>query len=337
GGPPVRTFTMAFSEAAYDERAAARAVARHIGSTHVELAAEANLGGRLDAVVRSFGEPFGNPTALLVDELARTTREHVTVALAGDGGDEVFAGYPRYRGGVLARRYRRLPRWLRRSVLRPLARFIPESASGRHGLRRAREFLSSADRPDAEMYAAWVEYFTPAERGALLGEAVPAASPIAAAYAEAGSGDPLDAMQETDLRTFLPGNLLAYGDAMTMRRSLELRLPMLDHRLVETVGRMAGAVRMEGGGKAILRRIAERLLPPAVVDRPKIGFNPPMGVWLKRDLAPLVRERLTADATAAVGIAWEPVRRLIAEHGRGRDHTLKIWSLLALDAWRRAA
>jgi asparagine synthase (glutamine-hydrolysing) len=335
GGPALRSFTMVFDEPSYDEREPARAVAQAIGSIHVELPASAGLAVLAETMIDRFGEPFGNPTALLIDDLSRQAREHVTVALVGDGGDEVFAGYPRYRGGLLAQRYRRLPSWLRRDVAAPLANFIPESTKGFHGLRRAREFLSGANLPDAEMYASWVEYFNPEERRELLELESAPPSPIATLYRQAPSQQPLDAMQQTDLCSFLPGNLLAYGDAMSMAHGLELRLPLIDHRLVTAVGRLTPSLRFAHGQKTLLKAIASRLLPREIVERPKRGFNPPMGVWLRHDLAPLVTERLRPERLAALGIAWRPVERLLAEHRRGlRDHALKIWALLMLDVWR---
>jgi asparagine synthase (glutamine-hydrolysing) len=338
GAPPIRTFTMTFDEAAYDERQRARQIADHIGADHTELAASPRLADRLDTIAGAFGEPFGNPTALLIDDLSEQARQHVTVALVGDGGDEVFAGYPRYAGGLLAQRYRRLPRLLREGVIGPAARLIPESTSGRHGLRRAREFLTSANLPDAEMYAAWVEYFSPGERRQLLGLEAAPVRPIAEAFHSAPSAQPLDAMQQTDLETFLPGNLLAYGDAMSMRHALELRLPLIDHRLVEAVGQIAPESRVADGLKGLLKAALRRLLPANLVDGPKRGFNPPLGVWLKGDLAPMLADRLTPASMADCGIDWPPVATLLAEFRRGgRDHSLKIWSLLALDAWRRTS
>jgi len=338
GGPALRSFTMVFDEPSYDEREPARIVAQAIGSIHVELPASARLAVLAETMIDRFGEPFGNPTALLIDDLSRQAREHVTVALVGDGGDEVFAGYPRYRGGLLAQRYRRLPSWLRRDVATPLAAFIPESTKGFHGLRRAREFLSGANLPDAEMYASWVEYFNPEERRELLELESAPPSPIAALYRQAPSQQPFDAMQQTELCSFLPGNLLAYGDAMSMAHALELRLPLIDHRLVAAVCRLAPSLRFAHGQKTLLKAIAGRLLPREIVERPKRGFNPPMGVWLRHDLAPLVAERLRPERLAALGIGWRPVERLLAEHRRGlRDHALKIWALLVLDLWYERA
>jgi asparagine synthase (glutamine-hydrolysing) len=338
GGPPPKTFTMTFAEAAYDERDAAAEVARHIGAAHTELPASSETVGFLDQMVTRFGEPFGNPTALLIRDLSGMARRHVTVALAGDGGDEVFAGYPRYDGGLLhARIAATVPAVMRRAASRG-ARLIPENSAGRHGWRRAREFLSSLGRSPADAYASWVEYFDPDERAELLHLGMLPASPIADLYRDAPSGLPLDAMQQTDLQSFLPGNLLAYGDAMSMDVALEMRLPLIDHRLVEAVAAIDPAARMAQGKKSILKAVARRLLPASIVDRPKLGFNPPMGVWLSSSLAPLLRERLVPQRMAELGLEWAPVARLLAEQATGRrDHSLKLWSLLVLDAWERGA
>ena len=337
GAPPPKSFTMTFEQAAYDERDAACGVAAHLGLEHRELPASPGLATRLADSLGSFGEPFGNPTSLLVDELSRQARGHVTVALAGDGGDEVFAGYPRYQGGVLAGRYRQwLPSWLRQGVIGPLAALIPESSRGRHGPRRLRAFLRGANLADADMYASWVEYFSPADRRQLLGLDRDPPRPIAGLYRQAPSQTPLDAMQQTDLLSFLPGNLLAYGDAMSMRHALELRLPLIDHRIVEAAGRLPAGLRLQGGLKTVLRAVAGPLLPAAIASAPKRGFNPPLGVWLKDDLGDMVGDLLTPRHLAEAGIQWAPVERLLAEQRRGfRDHALKVWSLLALVAWKQ--
>ena len=338
GEGPLKTFTMTFDEPAYDERARARRIAEHLGTEHTELPASTRVADRLDEMVRAFGEPFGNPTALLVGDLSLKAREHVSVATAGDGGDEVFAGYPRYRGGLIAGTYRRLPGWLRRTAAERITPFLAESSAGHHWPRRVREFVDGAELPDDQMYASWVEYFSPDERQRLLGLDEPPPRPISVLYRAAPSSHPLDAMQQTDLLSFLPGNLLAYGDAMSMRHGLELRLPLLDHRLVETVGRLAPEVRIAGGMKGLLRRAARTLLPDRLVTRAKRGFNPPLGLWLKNELAPLVRERITPATMAAAGLEWPAVARIIDEHQRGRrDVALKVWALVVLERWRATA
>jgi len=337
-GGRVATFTMTFDEPAYDERDAAAAVSRHVGAEHRELRASASLLDRLGPSLRAFGEPFGNPTALLVDELSGLARGHVTVALVGDGGDEVFAGYPRYRGGVLAVRAAALLGRGGCALAGLAARAVPESTRGNHWPRRAREFLEGLGRDEAERYAGWVEYFSPAERRALTGAAADPVRPVAALYREAAGASPLDAMQETDQRSFLPGNLLAYGDAMSMAHGLELRLPYLDHELAAAVGRIDGAVRTAGGGKALLRAAARRLLPAAVVDRPKLGFNPPVSHWLRTGRGGALDGWLSPARLAAAGVDPAPVASLRAEHAAGRrDHGLKLWALAALAAWREGA
>ncbi len=334
GEDKIASFTMTFAEAAYDERVAARAVSDHVGTLHTELPASAGLVDGLARMIAAFGEPFGNPTALLIGDLSAKARSHVTVALVGDGGDEVFAGYPRYQGGLLAAKWRRIPAVLRRGLIEPAVALLPESTSGRHVWRRIREFVASAGLADAEMYAAWVEYFSPAERQALLG-GPPPPRPVADIFRATGRADPLDAMQETDLLSFLPGNLMAYGDAMSMMHALELRLPLLDHRLIETVARLSAGCRFAAGKKTLLKAAARRLLPAAIVDRPKLGFNPPMGLWLKGDLAPLVAECLTPARMAALGLEWTAVERLLAEHRAGRrDLSLPVWALLVLERWQ---
>ncbi|TAN67349.1 MAG: asparagine synthase (glutamine-hydrolyzing) [Magnetospirillum sp.] len=337
GRDQVSSFTMTFTEAAYDERVAAQAVSAHVGTRHTELPASAGLVAGLDRMIAAFGEPFGNPTALLIGDLSEKARRHVTVALVGDGGDEVFGGYPRYQGGLLAAKWRKIPALLRKGLIEPLASRLPESNSGNHTLRRIREFVAGAGLPDAEMYASWVEYFAPEERRALLGGGLPP-RPIAELYRATGRSDALDAMQETDLLSFLPGNLMAYGDAMSMMHALELRLPLLDHRLIELVETLSAGCRFAAGKKTLLKAAARRLLPTAIVDRPKLGFNPPMGLWLRNELAPMVAERLVPERMAALGLEWDAVAALLAEHRSGRrDCALPVWALLVLDRWEALA
>lgn len=334
---PIKTFTMTFVERTHDERNAARAVANHIGSTHQEIDIQARgVAEQLPAFLRSFGEPFGNPTAFLVSELSKAARNHVTVALVGDGGDEIFCGYPRYMGGLYSRRWRKLPGWLRQDVAAWLIDMLPDGAPGHHTIRRAREFIHGTRLTEPEMYASWVEYFDPAERQRLLGLAHLPSRPIAELYQSCRAVDALDAMQVTDLLSFLPGNLLAYGDAMSMAHALEIRLPLLDHRILEVVGRIPASTRISGGLKTLLRRVAARHLPSWVAKLPKRGFNPPLGHWLRDELAPIVGDRLTASRLSAIGINPQYVATLLDQQARGqRDHALKIWAILMLELWAR--
>ncbi|MBS2027850.1 MAG: asparagine synthase (glutamine-hydrolyzing) [Deltaproteobacteria bacterium] len=334
----VKTFCMTFGdgEELYDERQYARAVAQHFGTEHTEIPVKPNLVELLPQMVRHFDEPFGNPTALLVYLLSQETRKHVTVALAGDGGDEVFLGYPRYQGAWLASRYRVAPRMLRHA-LGDLSSLIHDSTRGNHSLRRAREFLSTGELPLEEMYENWIGYFTEAEIRTLLRQATAQThSQLAPLFAEATGTEFVDRAAQVDLRSFLPGNLLRYTDAMSMAHSLEVRVPFCDHRLVEFLAALPASQKMPRlEMKALLKKAMAKELPPMVRERKKLGFNPPMGIWLNRELAPLVDEHLSPARLEREGF-FDPglVSEMMAAHRKGtRDFSLHIWSLLVFQTW----
>jgi asparagine synthase (glutamine-hydrolysing) len=347
-GARLDTFTVTFSrpeERLYDETEDARAVAAALGSRHHELPGRADAAELLPALVRHFGEPFGNPTALLVHELSRLTREHVKVALVGDGADELLAGYPRFRGLAAASWYRRVPRPLR-ALAAAGAGVLPESTSGRHSLRRAREFaLAPVDDLDAA-YVDWITYFGPGERAALLRPGVaerlresrPPEGFLGDLFARAPEDDVVNRLSWVELQSFLPGNVLEYGDRMSMAHGLELRAPFTDHELVEHVFSLRGRDKLRRGrSKAVLRDAAASRLPERPLAKRKVGFNPPMGVWLRGELAPLVDSHLSREAVEARGLL-EPaaVARLVDTlRGGRRDVSLKVWGLIVLEQWFR--
>ncbi len=345
GGRPIETFCMTFEPDAglYDERVYARAVAERYGTVHTEIPVRPDLAELLPRAIRHFDEPFGNPTALLVDLLSEKTREHVTVALAGDGGDELFLGYPRYQGAALSEAWRRLPRRLRALAAVGIAPRIPESTRGRHSLRRAREFLSGSLMPPDEMYAGWVTYFAEAEQRVLLTPDLLAATegrrPFEHLEEQLEPGERrglVDRCQAVDLGSFLPGNLLTYSDRMSMAHGLEIRVPFCDHVLVELLASVPAEQKMPRlRTKALLREAVADLLPAAVQRRRKLGFNPPAGIWLNGPLRPMVEDLLAPRRLREQG--WlDPVavQTLLEEHRTGkRDRTWHLWSLLALEVW----
>jgi len=341
---PVRTFTVVFGEEGelYDERERARRVARLLGTEHAEIPAHADAAGLLEPMVRGFDEPFGNPTALLTYVMARETKRHVTVALAGDGGDEVFGGYPRYQGLLALRRLSRLPMPVRHA-LSAMSGLVPESVRGRHWLRRVREFLSAAGFGPRDAYASWVGYFSPRQKarlyaGPLRDRLSRPPDMLERLFDEGAPLGPVGRAQRCDLMSFLPFNCLRYGDRMASAHGLELRLPMLERRLVERSlaapdrGRVSWREQ-----KILLRRAMRGLVPDDVLDGPKIGFNPPMGVWLNRELWGLVEDRLSEGALRRRGLFRpEFVRGLVEAHRRGlRDYTWHVWSLVVLEEWFR--
>lgn len=345
GGAPVETFCVGYGEEgkSYDERAMARVVAQHFGTRHHEVVLDVDVLGGLEAMVRGFDEPFGSPTALLSSALAKFTRQHVTVALAGDGGDELFGGYPRYRGMLLAERTSGLPEGVYRlgeSVVRGR-----EAAVARSYRRWARQFLAAARLSPAERYARWVGYAGAIERDGWysnsMRERIATAGredPVAGAFARPLRGDAVERAAYADLHGFLPDNVLRGSDRMSMAWALELRVPLCDPRLVELAMQIPSRHRVGVlASKRVLRRIARGLLPRQIVGRGKLGFNAPLGVWLRRDLDRLVGEWLAPEVVKRRG--WfdvDVIAGLVREHREGaKDHGLRLWSLIVLEQWAR--
>jgi asparagine synthase (glutamine-hydrolysing) len=337
---PVRTYCMTFrpEEGLYDERDYARIVARHFGTVHTEIPVKPDLVNDLPAMVRHFDEPFGNPTALLIYLLSKETRRHVTVALSGDGGDEAFLGYPRYQGASLARSYHRAPQAARQLLACSVAPLIRESSTGDHRWRRAREFLASGAKTLPAMYEDWVGYFTIDEIAHLLGhrDLDETACLIPDLFQSAPGGDFVDRANYVDLKSFLPHNLLRYTDRMSMAHALEVRVPFCDHRVLELMTSVSARQKMHRlECKRLFKDAVRPWLPPPILSRKKLGFNPPMGIWINRELRPMVDEQLDPVRLRRQGyFAPEPIQRMIAAHRAGqRDYSLHIWSLLVFQTW----
>jgi asparagine synthase (glutamine-hydrolysing) len=325
----VHTFTITFEGFEhYDESEQARSTSAHFGTEHHELCAELDVPRLLPRIVDGFDEPFGNATAALTWALSAVTREHVKVVLTGDGGDELFFGYPRYRGLQLADWYRRAPLGPMRAIATAAARVLPERQTGNHTARRVREFLSTGSLQPNEAYASWIGYFTPdllagMLTGDLAAHAVHARDFLDGLLDGGGAFD-LNQISRVELQSFLPYNVLEYADKMSMAHGLELRAPFVDHMLVEYVVSMPPSLKLRDGvSKWVLRQALADVLPDGVLRRPKRGLNPPLGAWLSGPLAPLVRELLNREAVRRRGLFRpEAVERL-----------LDIWGLLILELW----
>ncbi len=348
GSPGLATFTVTFDrpeERLYDESADARIVAEAFGTSHHELTGQPHLAELLPRIVRHFDEPFGNPTALLAYALAELTRSHVKVVLGGEGSDELFAGYLRFRGLLDLARYRRLPGSIR-TLAAIGANVVPESTRGRHGLRRARQFVRAGNRPLDDAYTSWVTYFAPAERDELLTEGVrerlresaPPEQFVGDLFAKAPREDLVNRVSFVELQSYLPCNILQYNDRMSMAHGLEVRAPYCDHRLVEHAFALPGSAKVRGREtKALLRETLANRLPARALAKRKVGFNPPIGVWLRGELSPLLESHLGPEQVRARGLL-EPkaVTALVDTLRAGRrDVSLKVWSLIVLEQWFR--
>ncbi|MFQ5783945.1 MAG: asparagine synthase (glutamine-hydrolyzing) [Alphaproteobacteria bacterium] len=336
---PVKTFTIGFEEAAYDERRYARMVAERYGTDHHEFVVAPDAMAVLPKIVWHYGQPFADSSALPTWYVAEITRRHVTVALNGDGGDEGFLGYPRYAGCRAAGLTDALPPALRRT-LAAAGRRLPFETSPRRGLRYARRFLIDAAAGGAERYGRWMTFFSDEQKAALYGDALRdrlAGRSLALLERWYGDGDlGIARAAYADIHGYLPDDLLVKVDVATMAHGLEARAPFLDHELMAFAAAIPADRKMRGlHTKTLLKSAMKERLPRAVLQRPKMGFGVPIERWLRGEMRDLVRDTLlSARATARGLFRPEAVRNLLDEHARGvRLHHHRIWALLMLELW----
>lgn len=340
----VKTFSIGFDTETFNELPAARRVAEWCGTEHHEFTVRPDAIELLPRIVRHYGEPFADHSAIPSFHVAAVTREHVTVALNGDGGDESFAGYYSYVYNLLAGRFDRLPLWLRRSAAALGAR-LPSSGDVRSTLNRARRFSGALPLDPAERFIAHQGYFHPAERAALysddyqglLADSEP--ERVLRDAWEAASGETLlDVMQEVDINTWLAGDLIPKMDIATMAHALEARSPFLDHELMQLAASIPAELKLpDMRKKGLLRDALRPWLPGDILDRPKQGFCVPMADWLRNDLREFAVEILLDRTSRERGYFREAaVRDLLEDHSRSReDHSNRIWALLVHELWHR--
>ena len=340
----VKTFSIGFSAADYDETHYARRVARHLETEHEEFRVEPDCMEVLPQLIRQFDEPFADSSAVPTWYLSEMTRRHVTVALTGDGGDELFAGYQRYRAADWGGWIDLLPRALRRLLAGPLWQRLPGQRQ-KSIVRRAKRFLASVAEPPARRYIDWIAIFNESRRAELYTdqflEQLPPSDPVdfvAQAWRTASGRGDIVAASATDLMTYLPCDLMTKVDMASMAHGLECRQPMLDHRVIELCMSMPiGLKYRRGRGKRILWETFGDLLPAEIGHRPKMGFGVPLADWLRHQLQPMLRDTLLDRTATDRGMFnRESVERLIDEHVNGRfDHGYRLWSLLVFELWMR--
>ena len=333
---PVRTFSVGFGESAFDETSHAREVARRFGTEHREVILGPEVADCLEDLAWHLDEPFGDSSAIPTYMVSKLASEHVKVVLSGDGGDELFAGYDRYVVEARERRYEALPGAARR-VLRAVGAALPEGMRGRRLLQHVS--LSGADR-----YLDAAALFRRQEQSRLFRpevlERMAGYDPWSWPREVLGQADGgwLAALQYLDLKAYLPLDILTKVDRMSMAHSLEVRVPLLDHRLVELAATIPPELRLLGGStKHIFKKALRGILPDAIIDRRKHGFAIPLGGWFRGPLRHAVRDILLSDTARRRGIFDDAcIERLLRRHQRGRGLDLHIWTLLSFELWCRA-
>ena len=336
--PPgqLKTFSIGFDEPSYDESAQARAVARHVGAEHHEQTFTVDT--LLELLPDVFGvldEPFADASILPTYLLSRFAREHVTVALGGDGSDEQLAGYPTFQAERVNRALRLSP-WLRRRVVMPVVDRLPRSSSDFSLEFKARRFLRGADPDMGVRHQLWLGSFTPAEASEVLLRPVGDPHEPVRGLADCAGGDWVQRLVATYVATYLQDDILTKVDRASMANSLEVRAPFLDPQLVELIARMPSNLKLRGlKTKVVLRRAVAPLLPRETVTRPKKGFGIPVARWLRDDLRDSVAESLSPERLRSQGLFdSRAVARLLTEHNSGaRDHRKQLWALFAFQQW----
>lgn len=323
---PVRTFSIGFGEPRYDEREHARAVAERYATEHEEMVVRPDAASLLPRLAWAFDEPFADSSALPTYVVCELARRRITVALTGDGGDEAFAGYERYIAHRAAARLPAGPARLAARALRvlPAGRREPRSAPF-----RAARFLDLAGLAPGERYGRLTELFPLELRRELWADE---------ARAELHTPAPQADLQLLDLDTYLPGDLLVKADIASMANSLELRSPLLDHRVVELGLALPDRLKTRGKtGKIALRRAFADALPDSILRRGKRGFGVPVARWFREDLRDLAGDvLLDARARSRGQLRPETVERLLRDHQAGAaDHGARLWALVMLELWQR--
>jgi asparagine synthase (glutamine-hydrolysing) len=343
---PVKTFSIGFKEERFNELPQARVIAQRFATDHHELIVRPDAVDILPAIVRHYGEPFADHSALPSFYLARFAREHVTVALNGDGGDESFAGYPRYTTNIALATLDRVPAAIRRAAAAAV-RPAPLGGDPRRMRSRLGRFVMAAGLDRHSRYLAARSTFTEAQRNrlytpeyrALLGPSC-ANEILLGPWRSSPAPDLLDQFLDVDVATYLPDDLLVKMDIATMAYSLEGRSPLLDHELMEFAASLPPGLKVaRGRRKRVLRAALRGWIPDETLDAPKRGFQLPVSDWFRGDLRGYAREVLLDSRARSRG--WcdkREVGRLLDEHTSNKyDHGREIWALLMLELWYRDA
>ncbi len=342
---PVNTASIGFCEKGFDELPYARAVARRFQTHAYEKTVEASAAKTLDSLIWHFDEPFADSSMIPTYYLSQVARERVTVCLSGDGGDENFAGYRRYRFDVLENRIRELlPSGVRAPLFGALGRLYPK-ADWLPQIFRAKTLLTNLSLSPEEAYFHTMSWFTPEMKKILYQDDLKrelngyqAFSVMKRYFDRTREWDPLSRIQYVDIKTYLVDDILTKVDRASMAHSLEVRVPLLDHEVMEYAATIPPGYKLRNGrGKYIFKRAFRDLLPPEILNRQKMGFSVPLAKWLQNDLKQMFEEQALSNDSFIGGLFnLNTVRQWWSQHQRGTwDYSSHLWALLVLECWGR--
>lgn len=340
----VKTFSIGFPVKAFDERVYARQTAEMLQTDHHESVVEPDAMEMLPQLIWHYDEPFGDSSAIPTMYLSRMTQQHVTVALTGDAGDELFCGYDRYRAVRIANRLDLIP-WPIRQLMSATASMLPTNVRQKSFRRRLKRLLETLSQDPERRYLNWISIFNRHKLQELvsddlweLTEQQDPAQHIFDSYQLCPNRDFVTRTTATDLVSYLPGDLLTKVDIASMSTSLECRSPMLDHKVMELAARMPLEVKQSlNQGKRVLIETFADLIPPDIQTRKKMGFGVPIDHWFRNELKNLLYDVLLSQRAAdRCLLQRKVVQRLIDEHTTGVfDHAYRLWNLLCLELWQR--
>ena len=342
---PVKTFSIGFEEEAYDEVKFARLIASKYETDHHEFTVKPDAVNILPHLVWHYNEPFADSSAVPTYYVSKMTRDFVTVALNGDGGDESFAGYERYVADKLADYYRRVPPFIRERLIRRAVDALPHSTNRRNFLRRLKRFVRGISEPPERRYVRWICFFDNEMKGDLytpsfndLNRDVDSVDLTVRWYEQADGAQFIDRTLFVDVMSYLPEDLLVKVDIASMAHSLEARSPFLDHKVMEFAASLPADLKLKGmESKYLLKHTLSDIVPPEILKRRKMGFGVPLDVWFRNDLKEMAYDVLLDKKSVERGyFRKEYLVRLLDDHVSKRyDHSYRIWALLFLELWHR--
>jgi len=341
---PLKTFSIGFGEETFDELQYAQTVSKRINSQHYEQIVKAQAAEVLPKIVWHSEEPTSDSSMVAVYYLAQMTRQHVTMALSGDGADEIFAGYETYQAYYLRKFYQLLPHGLRANIIAPLIHALPISDSNVSLNTKLRRFVSGAEILGEEAHGTWRVIFDDQQRKKLLSPVnhIPESHAsnldlYRTYFKNANAKHPLNRMLYVDTRSYLPNDMLVKVDRMTMAHGLEVRVPFLDHELVAFAATVPPSLKLKNlrHKKYLLKKSMQRRLPAQIIWRKKAGFNVPNARWIKGGLKPFVMDHLSTKRINEMGILdTTEVEKVLSDHfARKAENSHQIWCLLTLALW----